>query len=271
MTETTRPKSAETRFAGVARDPEALDQVVGVTPMRGWIALGTVVVALVAVLVWSLTARVPQQFSVPAVILDPGSGEIIAGATGSVETLAIEPGQKVAAGDEVATVRTLEGALVTLKATLPGVVRDVLVDPGQGVEPLDTIATTASTTSQTTDVQVVTYVSPERAAAYFFPGGTVLLDVPDVGAGLQQSLRARIVSVAAVPSTLEGVVAEVGDPGLAQQFFDAADGTPYRVEATIDREATGAPAELLTSGQVASVTVTYDNPHPMNLLFGGRS
>jgi hypothetical protein len=271
MTADTRPKATETRFAGVARDPEALDQVVGVTPLRGWLALGVVIVVLVVGLGWAFTGRVPQQFSVPAVIgTDPGPTQILAGTTGAVEELSIVPGQEVAAGEEVASVRTPKGALVTVQARDAGVVREVLVTSGQGVRSLDTIAVTASTTSRTDDAKVVTYVSAQRAGPYFSVGQTVLLDVPDISAGLQQTLRARISSVAEVPSSLAGMTTEVGDAHLARQLFEDADGIPYRVEAVIDRRASGARPTELASGQVASVTVVYANPHPIDLLFGGR-
>jgi multidrug efflux pump subunit AcrA (membrane-fusion protein) len=270
MTADTRSTATETRFAGVARDPEALDQLVGVTPLRGWLALGVVIVVVVVGMGWAFTGRVPQQFSVSAVIAtDPGPSEILAGTTGAVEELSIAPGQEVAAGDEVASVRTAKGALVTVHARADGVVREVLITPGQGVRSLDTIAVTASSTSRTDDVHIVTYVSAQRAGPYFSVGQTVLLDVPDVSAGLQQALKARIASVAEVPSSLAGMTTEVGDPDLARQLFKDADGSPYRVEATIDRRASGARPTELASGQVASVTVVYANPHPIELLFGG--
>jgi multidrug efflux pump subunit AcrA (membrane-fusion protein) len=272
MTATTRPKEAETRFAGVARDPEALDLVVGVTPVRGWLALGVVIVVLLVGVVWAFTAKVPQQFTVPAVIgTDPGPTEITAGTTGAVEKLSVVPGQVVAAGDEVASVRTLEGALVPVKARVAGVVREVLVEPGQGVEALETIAATASTTAEIDDADVVTFVSAERAGPYFDVGGTVHLEVPDVTSGLQQTLAARVSSVAEVPSSLAGITSEVGDPQLAQELFEAADGSPYRVEATIAGKAAGGRPAELAGGQVASITVVYSNPRPIDLLFGGRS
>ena len=267
---TAKPKAAETRFVGVARDPEALDQVVGVTPLRGWLALGTLAVVLLAALVWSLTARIPQQFSVPAVIVDPGAGEVAAGTTGTIDDISVEPGQHVDTGEEIATIRTVDGKSVSVAARAPGLVRDVLVVPGQGVDPLDALITTASVTSQTDAVHVVTFVSAQRADEYFFDGGTILLDVPNITTGLSQTLRAEITSVAEVPSSLEGVSAEIGDAGLAQQLTAAADGSPYRIEATIDPQARGARTAQLTSGQVADATVVYANPHPMGLLFGGR-
>ena len=87
---TTTPKAAETRFAGVAHDPEALDELVGVTPVRGWLALGVVIVAVIVATVWAFTATVPQQFSVPAVIeTNPGPTKIVSTATGSVEQLSV--------------------------------------------------------------------------------------------------------------------------------------------------------------------------------------
>jgi multidrug efflux pump subunit AcrA (membrane-fusion protein) len=272
VTTTTKPTGAETRFAGVAHDPEALDELVGVTPVRGWLALGVVVVALLVGTVWAVTATVPQQFSVAAVIeTNPGPTKVITTATGSIEKLSVEPGQVVAAGDQIASVRTLEGALVPVRAHVAGVVLEVLVGSGTGVRSLDTIATTSSTTSATDAATVVTFVSAERAGPYFNVGGRIHLDVVDVSAGLQQTLAARITSVAEVPTSLAGITAEVGRPGFAKQLYDAADGNAYRVEATIDRRGAGLrPAELAT-GQVASVTVVYSTPHPIDLLFGGKS
>jgi hypothetical protein len=272
MTATVKPPPVETRFAGVARDPEALDQVVGVTPVRGWLALAAVIVVLVVGLGWAFIGRVPQQFSVPAAVsTDPGPTEIIAGTTGAVESLSISPGQVLAAGDEVARLRTPTGALVTVRAREAGVVREVLVNAGQGVSSLDDIAVTASATTTTDDVHIVTFVSAQRAGPYFFVGQRIKLDVPDVTTGVQQTLTARISSVADVPSSLAGVNTEVGDPGVAKQLYKAADGSPYRVEATVDGRAAGAHSARLSSGQVASITVVYGDPHPIDLLFGGRS
>jgi biotin carboxyl carrier protein len=267
-----KPKGAETRFAGVAHDPEALDELVGVTPVRGWLALGVVVVAVIVATVWSFTATVPQQFSVPAVIeTSPGPTKIVSTATGSIEKLSVEPGQVVAPGDAIASIRTLGGALVPVKAHVAGVVLEVLAGSGTGVRSLDTIATTSSTTSASDDATVVTFVSAERAGPYFNVGGRIHLEVVDVTAGLQQTLVARITSVAEVPSSLAGITAEVGRPGFAKQLFDAADGNAYRVEAAIERRPAGQRPAQLATGQVASVTVVYGNPHPVDLLFGGKS
>jgi hypothetical protein len=272
MTAPTKPRTAETRFAGVARDPEALDEVVGVTPVRGWLALAVVIVVVLVALVWSVTAHLPQQFTVGGVVeMDPGPTAIIAGSTGSVEKLYLVPGQLIAPGDKIASIRALGGGLQPVTARTAGVVREVLVEPGQGVNALDTVATTASATLPNDTARVVTFVSALRAGPYFFVGGAVRVSVADITDGVQQTLSGRITAVAGVPTSTAGVTAEVGRPLLAQQLIQQTDGSPYRVEVTLDRRSTGARHEDLSSGQIASITVQYGNPHPISLLFGSRN
>lgn len=268
----TKPGPAETRFAGVARDPEALDEVVGVTPVRGWLALVVVIVVVLVALVWSVTAHLPQQFTVRGVVeMDPGPTAIIAGSTGSVEKVWVAPGQSIARGDKIASIRALGGGLQSVDARAAGIVREVLVQPGQGVSALDTIVTTASATLPTDTARVVTFVSALRAGPYFFVGGSVRVSVADITNGVQSTLPGRITAVAGVPTSTTGVTAEVGRPLLAQQLIQQTDGSPYRVEVTLDPRSTEARHEDLSSGQIASITVQYANPHPISLLVGSRN
>jgi len=261
------PKGPKLRVR--ARDPEALDEVVRVTSRRSWMALAAIGAAVLLTLVWATVARIPQQTTVAGVVRSGNNVTVVAPAEGSVVELPVVPGDEVKEGDPVAVVRPFDGGKdIEVPAIDGGVVREAYVDLGDGVTPGQALMVVRPLGTASADRRVVIYVSP-LVARDFRPGRAVDVQIPDVSSGTDQQLAAEVERVAAVRTSKKGIAAEVESADLAESLFEDADGSPYRVDIKLHGSAEASVGSEVFDGQVVEVVMTYDNPHPIQLLFGG--
>jgi hypothetical protein len=81
---------------------EELDRMLRVTPSTAWPILITLIAAVAVALVWSVVSHSPQRSEGNGILLTPlGVADIPA--EGNVEELKVRPGQKVKAGELVAS------------------------------------------------------------------------------------------------------------------------------------------------------------------------
>jgi pyruvate/2-oxoglutarate dehydrogenase complex dihydrolipoamide acyltransferase (E2) component len=219
--------------------------------------------------VWATVARIPQQTTVTGVVRAGNNVTVVSPAEGSVVELPLAPGDPVKKGEAVAVVRPFDGGEdVEVTAMDGGVVREEYVDLGDGVGPGEALMVIRPAGSVTGDRRVVVYVAP-LVAHDFRPGTVVSVQVPDVATGTDQQLIAEVERIAAVRTSMKGIAAEVESSDLAESLFQEADGSPYRVDLRLRGSDKANVASQVFDGQVVEVVLTYANPHPIQLLFGG--
>lgn len=85
--------------------PEQLDQAIRVTSPSGWIGLLTVLVLIVAALIWGILGTVPIKVAGRGILLAPaGVLDVVSDSQGRVVELLVAPGDAVARDQVVATV-----------------------------------------------------------------------------------------------------------------------------------------------------------------------
>lgn len=86
--------------------PEQLDQLMQVTNPQGWLALGTLILLILAALMWGIFGSIPTEALGEGILLRRGGvSALVANGTGQVEEMLVEVGDEIAAGQVVATIR----------------------------------------------------------------------------------------------------------------------------------------------------------------------
>jgi multidrug efflux pump subunit AcrA (membrane-fusion protein) len=259
-----------------ASSPEALDAVIHTTRPRAWWALTAIAVALAAVIVWSVTATVPQQVSVRGVV---AAGDLLrvvpASASGSV-IYNVQSGDTVTAGFVVATIQPFPTADtsnapvgIDLTAPVAGTVQTIFLSQGSGVEQGAEVLSLLQPLTQASGVLVKTFV-PANIAVRFTVGETAQVLITNVETGQSESAAATIEAIDDVPSTLAGITTATGSSEIAQQFASSSAGVPYRVVLRITDDIATTQQTALQPGELLEIIHTYANPRPIEILFGGR-
>ncbi len=86
--------------------PEQLDQLIWITTPQGWLALGSLILLILAALMWGIFGSIPTEAVGTGILLRRGGvSELVANASGQVEEVRVEVGDAIAAGQVVATIR----------------------------------------------------------------------------------------------------------------------------------------------------------------------
>ncbi len=262
-----------------ASSPEALDAVIHTTRPRAWWALTAIAVAVAAVIVWSVTATVPQQVSVRGVV---AAGDLLrvvpASASGSV-TYNVQSGDTVTAGSIIATIQPFPTPNapnapnapvdINLIAPVAGTVQTIFLSQGSGVEQGTAVLSLLQPLTEATGVLVKTFV-PANLAVRFTVGDTAQVLITNVQTGQSEGATATIEAIDDVPSTLAGIATATGSLEIAQQFASSSEGVPYRVVLRITDDISTTQQTALQPGELLEIIHTYANPRPIQILFGGR-
>lgn len=274
MTDTTTSPGAHHEgrnlLTSVPPSPEVLDETAQVTTASGWVALGAAGALVVAGVLWSFLGTLPQQTSGTAVISQQGATyDIIAGGAGAA-VVTVGQGAVVGAGQPVARITPFsadgrpEAPVRAVTTPVAGRVHEILATDGRGVDPADVLVTID--TAHHGPPQAVTYLAAADAARYR-PGATVTVTTENLAAGSERTLPATVRSVAEVPSDLGAMTVAVGSDELARRMLHDAGGAAYRVQLSL-REP-GAPGlDQPADGMVVTITNTYDEIRPIDLLLG---
>src|SRR5438477_8309396 len=116
--------------------PEQLDTAVRVTLPRQWLALGALVLVVIAAVVWAVTASVPTTLSGPGYYLPvDGLEDVSSPIAGTVTSVAIAPGAQVTFGRLAMSVTPPGGdKAVDVPANITGVVTELAVGLGSFVQ-----------------------------------------------------------------------------------------------------------------------------------------
>lgn len=111
-------------------NPEQLDRAITVSSPMSWLALLGVLVVIVAVVIWSIFGKLPTTVSVSGVITSANDAcAVYSDVSGTVSNINKKAGDKVAKGDELATVKTSDGKEVKILAKESGTISQILVNP----------------------------------------------------------------------------------------------------------------------------------------------
>jgi biotin carboxyl carrier protein len=232
--------------------------------------LATISGIVVAVVVWSIVATIPQQISVPAVIsVDALRTLVVSPVSGQVDVL-VTQGTSVKQGEKVATVEPFgEGPTVDVTAPADGMVGSIEVADGQGVEPGTAVTSVSRSPDAEAGTVVVTFL-PSSQALLFKSGADVKVIVTDLETSQQVAIEAKVQSIAISPSDSEAITTETGSPAFAAELTSQGSGVLYRVSMTLTAAPETLPSINVTPGEIVQIVNTYAQPHPIDLLFGGR-
>jgi len=264
------PADGQAKKSDATSGPESLEDVLTTTRPRGWWALATISGIVVAVVVWSIVATIPQQISVPAVIsVDALRTLVVSPVSGQVDVL-VTQGTSVKQGEKVATVEPFgEGPTVDVTAPADGMVGSIEVADGQGVEPGTAVTSVSRSPDAEAGTVVVTFL-PSSQALLFKSGADVKVIVTDLETSQQVAIEAKVQSIAISPSDSEAITTETGSPAFAAELTSQGSGVLYRVSMTLTAAPETLPSINVTPGEIVQIVNTYAQPHPIDLLFGGR-
>lgn len=276
----TSPAAPTTPQPGAPRpsSPESLDSIIKTTSPRGWWALWAITGAVVAVLIWSVVATIPQQKSASGVVNDfayshditATTAGIFDGATGAVSTAGSQL-RSVTAGDPLGTITPYDGSPpVPVTAPVSGTMTAIYVALGEGVEPGTVLGRMQAEVDAATPLAITAWV-PLSTAGMLTEGSEAVATIDDLSTGSTVSVPVTIAGIADTPATLQSMSALIGNPTLAEEWLNAAGGQPYRIDVTLDLSTwpEGTPYPAL--GAVVTIVATYAEVHPIEILFGGAA
>lgn len=258
--------------------PESLDSIIATTNPRGWWALWAIAGVVVAVLIWSLVATIPQQKNASGIVnsyaytheVTATVAGIFEGDTGSVGSLSAAL-RNLKQGEKVGTITPYDGsAPVPVLAPVTGQVTAIYVTQGGGVEPGTAIGSMNAEIAGVSELAISAWV-PLSTAFTLTEGDQASVTISDVATGETNTVTAIIQAIAETPSTVEGMATLIGDPDLAQQWSTAAGGQPYRVDLVLDLSTWPQSSPYPAPGAIVTIVATYDEVHPIEILFGGAS
>lgn len=263
-----RPEAAPAH-APPAQSAESLDQVIRTTsPPLSW-ALGAVVLAVVAALLWACLAHLPQRVTTTGAVSESLHAHDVTAVIAGEVVITADIGDRVSAGAEIGTIRSYtDGTMTKVTVGEAGIVRSVLVTDGAGVEPGTLLAQVVTDVSSGADLTIVTYVS-ETEAARFTKDARLEAEVFDPSTGSQVVTPLVLESVSDVPAEPESMVVEAGSPAVVEAWTQASGAVLYRVALTLPSTSSLPVALLPQPGEVVAIIDTYAEPRPIGLLFGG--
>ena len=258
-------------FRKVALDkmssPDQLDQLITITSPRGWIALATIGMLIVAAVLWGIFGSIVVKVSGTGMLLTPGGiTNIVHTADGQVTEVYVAPGSMVRAGQVIATVSqpsiTAEierlrgetvltqnqpdsaGRLVQLKqsqqqleqasqviSAVNGQVVEVKAAKGDFIR-AGTSFVSIKTGEERGKLAAVLYVSAEEGKK-LNPGMELHIAPSTVRSEEYGFLVGKITAVSEYPVTSEKMQQVLGSKELVQKFSKDYNGAPIEVRAEL--------------------------------------
>jgi len=254
------------------------------TATRSWVALGAVILVLLAAAAWGLFGSVTLQQTVGAISVSNGlTYEVATPKAGIITRLA--PVQRLYdEGDTIATVRPDDGGadvdiiapgslLITGWETILGspVTRDIAI--GRGV--LVGLKPTLAGLTTNDEVLAISFVP---LSDYQVLTDALALEVAVLNLGGDpKSYPATMVSFSPYPTSEARIAQITGNSTLAANIMNDTGGEAYMVALgfadsqdaqTVARETSSGDVNQITSGQAASLIITKVSSNPLRVLFG---
>lgn len=239
------------------------------TSPHGWWALSTVIVIVVAAGLWSIFGWIPLKTSFTATInAEIYTMQVTAPTSG---TLALGDGPRlpdVATGDVLGTVTDETGTSVPVTAPASGALTGNYAQPGASVDRGQLLARILTPPGPGEPIVLVAYL-PASQLRDIPVGSSVQVVIEDPATGRSHETEGTVAFLGSTPSDAEVMSGTSRSDALVEQWMDDAGGTPYLTGITVpawDAEAVGF---VPMGGQVASITRTYGEAHPLSILLGG--
>jgi len=196
--------------------PEQLDQLLQVTTPKEWLALLSLLLLLVAAILWGFWGRLPIKIDGYGFLIHPGGVDnVVSLVSGQLVEIYVEVGETVQKGQVVARVSE-EGRIAgtQIVSSYTGRVLEIKMDEGELVE-RGTAILSLEPVSQDQDLIVVLYVSPSDGKRVQ-PGMDVQISPSTVAKEEAGYMLGKVTSVGEFPSTQQGMVRTLGSQELAQ-------------------------------------------------------
>lgn len=240
---------------------ERLDQLIVVTPARAWVALLALAVLLGGLIAWAALAQVRVTQDAPAAFIPGGAlAQASAPVDGIVESVAVRPGEAIAAGATIAVIRDLDGRRTRVQSGDSGRILAALAAPGDTV----TSGAVLAKIERRGAPRLRAFPSFE-VAQQLAPGDVAVVTVSGT-AGERTAFDARVVRIGRVPLDRSDVAALVGDSALARLLVGA-DETVTAVELAPDDRSDAMRLERrLRPALIADVTLVLGEQHPLSFV-----
>lgn len=188
--------------------PEELDRLVKVALPRTWIALAGLALLILIAAVWAVTARVPTTVDASGYLLREGGIRLAGAPTGGIVTdVLLLPGDHVEPGDVVGHVRGSSGRVQAVRSPSAGTLIEVSAAVG---DHLDAGRPLALVDQVTKPVVVYAYM-PEDDAKRAHAGDEVELATSVADPSQFGFLRGRVESIGSYPATQERMTSILRD------------------------------------------------------------
>lgn len=255
-------------------NPDQLDKTITVTSPMSWIALISVVLIIVAVMVWAFIGTIPTTISIEGIIVDTENiGAYHSNKSGVVAELMIKPGDIVEKGQSIAKIKTTSGDSHTVVATANGTISAQLAQVGDNVALGTEIA--RYTPQSSGDMAVVCYV-PVATAQQLKDGMKVLVYPSSIDSQKYGHIEAEIESIGEYAVSSGNMWYVLGADNLvADQFLS--NGPVISVVCKLKTDSSTKSGFLWTSqnakniiipnGTFASTKIVVDECAPISKLF----
>lgn len=254
--------------------PEQLDQLMQITSPQGWLALLAFGLLLLFGLLWAIFGTIPTQISGPAILITSGGiKNIVASAAGQVETLIVNHGDQVTAGQMVATLLNDSGQTISVNSPYTGRILELKIDIGSMVE-RGTALASLEFTGNDVRLETILYLSPTDGKQVS-PGMEVQIVPSTVRQEEYGYLRGLVSTVGDFPATYEGIFRTLGSDDLVQAMNIGTAPIEIHVEllanpATVSGYQWSSPAGpplTIQSGTLATATIITGSLRPIHFIF----
>lgn len=209
--------------------PEQLDQLMHVTTPRSWLALLALLGLIITVVAWSFSDSIPTQVLGQGILL---RGEQVLRVTapidGLVRSVVVRPGDKLEPGQAVAEIAGSDGELHLVRSPTAGQVVEVSTAPGARIEGGSPLVLLEDPAQP---LQVVVYM-PAATGANVRPGMKVQLSPVNLKREEYGFIYGRVRSVTSFPVTPAAMLAVLGNEQLVGEFARGGPPLELRVELT---------------------------------------
>ncbi len=251
--------------------PEQLDQLIRVTPARGWLALAGLACLLLPLLGWALWGRLETRTSAQGVLLPSGGLCLItAQQAGQVSELRVWLGQHIQTGQVVARLQPAgsNSSPQELVSRCDGIVVDIA---GLAGDPLQSGQWLVTVEPAGQPLEVVAYLPLDEARSLSH-GLPARISPAGFQAEVTGYLLGEVRWVGQYPIDAQTLARQVGSQALAQALWPQ--GALVEVHITLAEHPgeyrwslNRQPGQLLASGTPCAVSILLERRAPIELIF----
>jgi multidrug efflux pump subunit AcrA (membrane-fusion protein) len=280
-----QPKGKTVIFRQAALDrlssPEQMDQLMGITTPRGWVALAAAGMLVLTTLVWSLFGHVSAKVTGTGILIRQGGiANVVAVRSGLITDIYADAGEMVQAGQIIAKLGTPDpdapeapsGPPAGVVSIHTGRVVEVLVNVGNLVHAGDPIVRLEAGNGGE-DLTVVAYV-PVAEGKKVMPGMRAEITPTTVKREEYGFLYGAVEYVSPFPATSQGMMRVLANDQLVRTLSSG--GAPIAMYIRLQKSSgtpsgyawssVQGPPAALSSGTLCSVSVVIEEQRPIGMV-----